>query len=147
MLANSIPQSRIRYSKYFLKTNLKQNLTVASLMANVQSVFSTPFIYRIIDSIWQFSGPISDWVQAARWQPAEVKRYAVVSVHAWKLMLACKGWKRSGWDWYLIRRCSVLSRKQSPSLDDPTSLETSPALLAQHWNKLMRITFFKCWRK
>lgn len=42
MLVNLIPQSWIRHSKYFLKTNLKQNPTVASLMASVQSVFSTP---------------------------------------------------------------------------------------------------------
>lgn len=40
-----------------------------------------------------------------------------------------------------------MSLKQSPSLDDPSSHESSPALLAQHSNKLMRVIFLKWWRK
>lgn len=42
MLANPVPQRWIRCTNSFLKTNLKQNPTTASLMANGQSALSAP---------------------------------------------------------------------------------------------------------
>lgn len=51
------------------------------------------------------------------------------------------------WGWYLIGSSFVLTLKQLLSLDGLPSQESSPDLLAQHLNKLMRIVFFQWWKK
>lgn len=51
------------------------------------------------------------------------------------------------WGWYLTGSGFVLSRTQLLSLDGLPSQESSPDLLAQHLNELMRIIFFEWWKK
>lgn len=112
---------------------------MASLMANVQSVFSTP---PFIGLLAPFGSSQDQYLIERRQRALAASRDNAIHCSVGACLEMGAGLQRMKAAWLgLVPDAQALSLQQSPSLDYLPSHESSPALLAQHSNKLMRINF------